>query len=977
MENGLNDNIVRCIGQDKYGYIWIGNVGALCRFDGKNVKQFTNIPGDTTSPYSSQPRSICSDAKGRLWIGTETGLMEYDFNTSVFLKTPAIKGAYVFKVVSAEDSLLFVATRRGLIRYNTLTGASFNYSTSGNPAYALLQSNPVNDIHVKGDTLFMATNRGLVTMNYKSNKPYLIDIPQMKNMGIFTIALDKKNNIWLGTHQRVKLAKLHPDYKTLDIYDRFLSADLNTQPLNIMDILADSKGRVWVVTVIDGLLQYDESTDSFIRHLHNKYILSSPAGNNYRCLFQDDKGMIWLGCDNDGVNFFNPDKNMFQTILPFPDRLDERGRNVGRGITEDKDGNIWMGTHDGVTKLDIKTGVYTIWRNDENKTPVIYNNVVRSMVCDGENNIWIGTADGVNFFNAKTKKMEFISGQYLPRSFYNSVNKDRNGNIWFSTNDTSTVYWYDRSEKKFDNISNHPALKKYIKYTPASYVMEDSKNRIWISFSRKGVVMYDKRTKLLKQYMASDSNINNSIIGNQVVDIKEDKKGVIWVSTFNGISGIDTEKDSVISFNDRNGLAGNWVSPIAIDNLNRIWIGVNGALMMLDSDRKQFTSFTLDDGLSSVAFPEHAGIQAANGDIIFPSNNGFIRFNPADFKEEKTMFNFYVSGYSVFDKNFYNIRENEINPVLHFKSYENTFTFNLVALNYYNPGQTWFAYKLEEFEENWHFTKDPKAVYTNVPGDKYKFLYKASAGNTQWDTLTAKQITVVVKTVFYKTIWFWVLIALFSATILFIIYQYRLRQQKEVFMLKEKAQLLEKEKALVMYENLKQQLNPHFLFNSLTSLSSLIRLDQEIAGNFLDKMSKVYRYILKNRDNETVPLGEELKFVQLYIDLQKTRFEKGLIVNVNIDGEYHHRKIAPVTLQNLVENAIKHNTADPEAPLIIDLFIQDDYLVVRNNLQRKNFVETSNKQGLANMESLYHYLSDRPMEIREDEKFFTIKIPLI
>jgi LytS/YehU family sensor histidine kinase len=256
-------------------------------------------------------------------------------------------------------------------------------------------------------------------------------------------------------------------------------------------------------------------------------------------------------------------------------------------------------------------------------------------------------------------------------------------------------------------------------------------------------------------------------------------------------------------------------------------------------------------------------------------------------------------------------------------------------------------------------------------------LYKASAGNTQWDTLTAKQITVVVKTVFYKTIWFWVLIALFSATILFIIYQYRLRQQKEVFMLKEKAQLLEKEKALVMYENLKQQLNPHFLFNSLTSLSSLIRLDQEIAGNFLDKMSKVYRYILKNRDNETVPLGEELKFVQLYIDLQKTRFEKGLIVNVNIDGEYHHRKIAPVTLQNLVENAIKHNTADPEAPLIIDLFIQDDYLVVRNNLQRKNFVETSNKQGLANMESLYHYLSDRPMEIREDEKFFTIKIPLI
>ncbi len=180
-----------------------------------------------------------------------------------------------------------------------------------------------------------------------------------------------------------------------------------------------------------------------------------------------------------------------------------------------------------------------------------------------------------------------------------------------------------------------------------------------------------------------------------------------------------------------------------------------------------------------------------------------------------------------------------------------------------------------------------------------------------------------------------------------------------------------------MYENLKQHLNPHFLFNSLTSLSSLIRIDGKMAGNFLDKMSKVYRYILKNRDNEVVPLGEEIKFVQLYNDLQRTRFENALEINMHINEEYYHRKIAPVTLQNLVENAIKHNTADIEMPLVIDLFVEDDYLVVRNNLQRKNYVETSNKQGLSNMESLYHYLSDRKMIIEENSQFFTVKIPLI
>lgn len=86
LQNGLHDGTVRCIGQDKFGYIWIGSVGAINRFDGRTVKQFTNIPGDTTSPYGSQPRCIHSDLNGRLWIGTETGLMEYDFKTGTFKK---------------------------------------------------------------------------------------------------------------------------------------------------------------------------------------------------------------------------------------------------------------------------------------------------------------------------------------------------------------------------------------------------------------------------------------------------------------------------------------------------------------------------------------------------------------------------------------------------------------------------------------------------------------------------------------------------------------------------------------------------------------------------------------------------------------------------------------------------------------------------------------------------------------------------
>ena len=198
-----------------------------------------------------------------------------------------------------------------------------------------------------------------------------------------------------------------------------------------------------------------------------------------------------------------------------------------------------------------------------------------------------------------------------------------------------------------------------------------------------------------------------------------------------------------------------------------------------------------------------------------------------------------------------------------------------------------------------------------------------------------------------------------------------------MFELRTKTSLLEREKATIQYDSLKQQLNPHFLFNSLTSLYGLIQVDQEVAADFLDKMSTIYRYILKNGDKETISLQEELQFVQLYIDLQQTRFGKGLAVNIDVPDEYMYFKIAPVTLQNMIENALKHNIIDRDSPLIIDLYVENDYLCIRNNRQKKAMVETSNKQGLTQLKRLYQFLTHKPIHIVETENSFMIKIPFI
>ena len=188
---------------------------------------------------------------------------------------------------------------------------------------------------------------------------------------------------------------------------------------------------------------------------------------------------------------------------------------------------------------------------------------------------------------------------------------------------------------------------------------------------------------------------------------------------------------------------------------------------------------------------------------------------------------------------------------------------------------------------------------------------------------------------------------------------------------------LEKDKTEIQYQNLINHLNPHFLFNSLTSLNSLIMTEPKEASKFLQKLSLIYRYILQNKDKEMVSLGQELDFVNHYVILQKSRFDEGLQINIDVDTDCLLYRIVPVTLQNLFENAIKHNSIEEDNPLIISVFVNNEFLFVKNNLQLKKFVDTSNKQGLKNLKNLYKYLSNKPLEIIETENEFMVKIPLL
>jgi sensor histidine kinase YesM len=190
------------------------------------------------------------------------------------------------------------------------------------------------------------------------------------------------------------------------------------------------------------------------------------------------------------------------------------------------------------------------------------------------------------------------------------------------------------------------------------------------------------------------------------------------------------------------------------------------------------------------------------------------------------------------------------------------------------------------------------------------------------------------------------------------------------------AERYQKESMTATYESLKSQVNPHFLFNSLNALTNLVYEDQDKAVKFIKQLSEVYRYVLDTRNNEVVPLAEELKFLNSYIFLQQIRFGDKLSIDVQLNGLTS--MVAPLAIQMLIENAVKHNEVSEENPLHIKIYMEESFIAIENNLQPKSLLgESSSGMGLDNIAKRYEFLSNQKVGVSQDNGIFKVKLPII
>ena len=192
----------------------------------------------------------------------------------------------------------------------------------------------------------------------------------------------------------------------------------------------------------------------------------------------------------------------------------------------------------------------------------------------------------------------------------------------------------------------------------------------------------------------------------------------------------------------------------------------------------------------------------------------------------------------------------------------------------------------------------------------------------------------------------------------------------------EREQILQKENLKYKYQNLKSQVNPHFLFNSLNTLSELVYLDAEKSDKYIQKLSTIYRYILENEETDLIPLKQEIEFVKQFFELQSERDNGKISLEIDVNDDENY-KVTPVSLQLLVENALKHNARSQKHPLKIKISIEDNFVVVSNSVLRKSTIESSTKTGLSNLKERVRVTMDEELIVIKENNQFIVKMPIL
>lgn len=992
-------NITFQVFEDKSGFIWFATENGLIRFDGYQLKYYLPEENNKSSIGHYHVKCMAGDKDGNIWIGLyRNGVDCYNPRRNSFKHFPISKANatseisvnYIF--IDKEDAIWAITSENKLARLNKQTGIyeMFDIVTPENTPQAQSTVIPKYSIRltkiIDGDQndFWISSAYGLYHFDKVSHqtKSYYTNGPRPEAPIISVGTLVKLgDNIWMGKNG-TGLRRFNIKTREWKVFLFSPLKDILFADNIVNDIRIKDNDELWLATGDKGLGTFNVNTNQFSFFCDDSEKFRQLPLSACEYVFQDSQKNLWVTQENKLLRISI--SNQFASKQVLTSKITGgKGDLYTSDIVEESTGNYLMiGTvnGDGLYIINRKTGI-----TESFNFPVTMQGNKSLRVCRiieiNNNRFWVLTRDVLMLFDLTKKswinvKQPPLYAEIAETNMFVDATLDVDSNLWLSTESglLNGLINFNTKTQEYKLLETE-TIKNGKSINNPSRIICDKQNRIWFRNRGDRTVGYLDINSNTEVIPGENGKPSASNIGS--ITLSPGKNGKILLSTNIGLLIYDVNKKDVAlhaKLNAASGLKSDMIEFQSEDRDGNIWYICNDAIYRYNIQKKTNELFSTNDVIVDFVAPVICGKDSL---VYGLTQNGFYVFNLNRIISESIISNLQITSFKIDGKEIISQFEMDSDRQITVPANYSYLSFEFANLDFAHTDVTTYSYKLEGIDDDWiNSGQRRSASYTNLTGGSYKLMVRCALSNNKWSQ-NVLEIPVYVETSLYKTAWFRLFLVVIISLLLLAIYRYRTSQQQAIEDLNNRATLLEKEKSLVQYENLKQQLNPHFLFNSLTSLSSLITTEPKTARQFVEQMSKIYRYILKSNENETVPLIDEINFATTYVKLQQTRFPKGFEVNFKIGEEYNHHKIVPVTIQNMIENAIKHNIIDEESPLVIDIYVEEEYLVVKNNLQMKSVVESSNKVGLEKMKTLYKYLIEKPIVVEETNEFFKIKIPLI